>query len=94
MDNKPIILKDTYEVSASKVAYTKPLFDENGDWVINMVITKEEWDNERTDKMRCKIKNDDLKALFYCLKKEGVIEEHEKCEKQCSYCKMEKSLGQ
>ena len=37
---------------------------------------------------------DDLKALFYCLKKEGVIEEHEKCEKQCSYCKMEKSLGQ
>ena len=44
--------------------------------------------------MRCKIKNDDLKALFYCLKKEGVIEEHEKCEKQCSYCKMEKSLGQ
>jgi len=29
---------------------------------------------------------------FYCLKKEGVIEEHEKCDKQCSYCKMEKSL--
>jgi len=39
----PIILKDTYEVSASKVAYTKPLFDENGYWVINMEITKEEW---------------------------------------------------
>ena len=48
MDNKPIILKDTYEVSASKVAYTKPLFDENGDQVINMVITKKEWDNDRT----------------------------------------------
>ena len=29
---------------------------------------------------------------FYCLKKQGVIEEHEKCDKQCSYCKMEKSL--
>ena len=29
---------------------------------------------------------------FYCLKKEGVIENHEKCDKQCSYCKLEKSL--
>jgi hypothetical protein len=34
----------------------------------------------------------DVVKSFYCLKKQGVIEEHEKCDKQCSYCKMEKSL--
>ena len=34
----------------------------------------------------------DVVKPFYCLKKQGVIEEHEKCDKQCSYCKMEKSL--
>ena len=34
----------------------------------------------------------DVVESFYCLKKQGVIEEHEKCDKQCSYCKMEKSL--
>lgn len=44
MKSRGIILKDTYEVSASEVAYTKPLFDENGNWVMNIIITKEEWD--------------------------------------------------
>lgn len=46
MSKKPIILKDKYDVSGSEIGYTRPLFDENGDWVMNLEITKEEW-NER-----------------------------------------------
>ena len=47
MENKPIILKDKYDVSASKIQFTMPLFDDKGNWVIDYVITEEEW-NERT----------------------------------------------
>jgi hypothetical protein len=42
--NDIIILKDTYEGNASEITYTKPLFDRDGNWVINMEISKEEYE--------------------------------------------------
>jgi len=37
-----LIIKDRYDVNVSEMAYTTPLFNKEGEWVMNMEITKEE----------------------------------------------------
>ena len=44
MASKMVLFKDSYEASASKLVYVKPLFDKDGNWVINMEITREEYE--------------------------------------------------
>ena len=45
--NSPIILKDSYDVDVSEIVYTMPLFDDEGNFIINYIITKEKWDERQ-----------------------------------------------
>tara|TARA_R110002167_G_scaffold167952_1_gene365576 strand:+ start:418 stop:564 length:147 start_codon:yes stop_codon:yes gene_type:complete len=45
--NTKAIHKKTYGGSGGEVTYTKPVFDEEGNWISDKIISKEGWEKRQ-----------------------------------------------